>query len=441
MSKYINKYANEAEAAAGAASRPADASSAAMVGMLSRYYNVNVVADTTNPEPGDAVYWDKVNARRVLIKAGTLVRSLIDGEQLVDLGSTVVGTTYGKVVTVSDMRIASKPWAAPDEWTLTGFDFSAAGSVTITAKYYSADGTNVKQIALSWAAGDTIESLIATLNGTAGFKSYCKAYKVSASAMYITVSGYSSSMGITLDSGDITVTRTYRGYQTRHYNSEYTTSIERANGAVETSAFACFDKMYDYYYTSGAATQNATINDATIKFAAFNVTDNPTLVATYGTYMAYMQAKYELVKCAYPVNRYGLKQYGFGNDNLAQVSHVNPLGEIVYDFQHHDAALDGVTVGGAVTGFEPGTGHLGGLAEAFLLYKRVNRTASDPVNKAITAKGGTTCAYNTTVRLCFASNADGAWVFSGYSGGLNYSYTRCDAYYARVFRAFSKESF
>ena len=439
--KYINKYANEAEAAASAASRPADASSAAKVGMLSKYYSINVVADTTNPEPGDAVYWDKVNSRRVLIKAGTLVKNLIDSEQLVDLKSTVVGMIYGKVVTVSDTRLTAKSWAAPDEWTLTGFDFSASGSVEIQAKYYSASGSDVKNITLSWSAGGTIEDLISTLNNTAGFKSYCKAIKVNATAMYITVSGYSANMGLTLVSGGITMTRTYQGYQTRHYNDEYTTIIERANGEVTTTAFACFDKMYDYYYTNGAATQGATINDGVIKYSAFNSTDNPDLVATYGTYVAYMQAKYELVKCRYPVNRYGLKQFAFGNDNLAYVSHINPLGETVYDFQHHDAALEGVTIAGAVTGFEPGTGHMGGLAEAYLLFRQVNRDASDPVNKAIKAKGGTPCAYDTTIRLCFASSASSAWVFGGSNGNLYYNYGRIGANYARVFRAFSKESF
>lgn len=442
MSKYINKYANEAEAAAGAASRPADASSAAMAGMLSKYYGINVVTDTTNPEPGDAIYWDKVNSRRVLIKHGTLVKSLIDSNVLVDLKNTVVGMIYGKVVTVSDTQMAAKSWCVPDEWTLSGFDFSASGSATITVKYYSASGNDVKQIVLSWEAGGNIEALITQLNGTTGFKSYCKAYKVNASAMYITVSGYSASMGITKDAGDITVTRSYQGYQTRQYNDEYTTDIERADGTVTTSAFACFDKMYDYYYTNGAATQNATISDGAIKYAVFNTTDNPALVATYGTYMAYMQAKYELSKCAYPVNRYGLKKFGFGNDHLAAVSHTNPLGETVYDFQAHDAALDGVTVDGAVTGFEPGTGHMGGLAEAWLLYKQINRTKSDPINKAIAAKSGNAIAYDAYARLCFAGSAAYAWVFYGGSYGyLSYSNLRFNASSARVFRAFSKESF
>ena len=174
MSKYINKYANEAEAAAGAASRPADASSAAMAGMLSKYYGINVVTDTTNPEPGDAIYWDKVNSRRVLIKHGTLVKSLIDSNVLVDLKNTVVGMIYGKVVTVSDTQMAAKSWCVPDEWTLSGFDFSASGSATITVKYYSAAGNDVKQIVLSWDAGGNIEALITQLNGTTGFKSYCR---------------------------------------------------------------------------------------------------------------------------------------------------------------------------------------------------------------------------------------------------------------------------
>ena len=85
---------------------------------------------------------------------------------------------------------------------------------------------------------------------------------------------------------------------------------------------------------------------------------------------------------------------------------------------------------------------MGGLAEAWLLYKQINRTKSDPINKAIAAKSGNAIAYDAYARLCFAGSAYAAWTFYGYYYGyLSYNNTRVYACSARVFRAFSKESF
>jgi len=118
------------------------------------------------------------------------------------------------------------------------------------------------------------------------------------------------------------------------------------------------------------------------------------------------------------------------------------MGENVWDFPIvHNGSLSGVTLAGFDTGFEPGKGHLGGLAEAGLLYAQVKADNSDPVNKTILANGGTAAAYNATIRLAFQSYSGNAWIFYGGNGYLACTSTRIHAYGARVFRAFDLETF
>ena len=442
MSKHIFKYESEQAYAAAANSRPSDASNVALAGLLAKYHGINVITDTSNPEPGDACFFDKLEGKRVLVKHGTFVRSLMDTDRYFNCNATVVGNIYGKVVTIDDNNIAGVPYASPDEWTLTGFDLTASGAATITAKYYSASGNYVKEISLEWTAGSSIDTLIATLNATTGFKDYCKAYKLSDSSIFVEVSGYSSSMGLTVDSGDIVATRTYQGYQTRYYGDQYTTQIECANGTVQSWAFANYPRYYTYYSASGS-TGEVNFPAEPCRKSAFNSTTNPTIYNQFnGDYDAYMKANFDLLKFKYPVNRYGLKDFAFGNNDLANISHTNALGQKVWDFPIvHNGSLSGVTLDGFTTGFEPGAGHLAGLAEAGLLYSQVENGNTDPVNTTITANGGTAASHGTHCRLAFQSSSYAAWFFSGNYGYLYYNGGRSYASGARVFRAFDLEAF
>lgn len=444
MDKHIFKYPSAAAAAAAANSRPTDESSVALAGILAKYYGINVITDTSNPEPGDACFFDKVDGKRVLVKHGTLVRSLIDTSRYFNCNATVVGNIYGKVVTVDDNNIAGQPFAAPDEWTITGFDLTAAGSVTITAKYYSAAAAYTKDITLEWAAGASIDTLVSSLNAVEGFKSYCVARKLSDSGIFVTVSGYSASMGLTTESSDVTLERTYQGYQARYYGSQYTTQIERENGRyTDGYAYTSLPRYLAYYPNSGVNGAVTFGVGEPCRRSAFTMETNPTIYQQFGgDYDAYLLANFEAAKVKYPVNRYGLKDFAFGNNDLATISHTNALGELVWDFPIvHAGYLSGVTLDGFTTGFEPGAGHLGGLAEAHLLYSQVETGNTDPVNTTILANGGNAAGHGTTCRLAFLSYSGYAWVFYGSNGGLYYYYTRFYATGARVFRAFNLEAF
>lgn len=442
MAKYIKNYGTLAEYNADG-SRPSDGSVASVAGSAAIIDGVNVIKPSRDFLPGDAVLFDRLAGRRVLVHRGTLVKSLLDTGRYLNCNATVVGAIFGKVVTIDDNRLPAKPFAAPDEWTISGINVAAAGSFTIVVKYYSAAADYTKTITLSWAAGDTVENLIATLNATSGFASYCKAYKVNATSLYITVSGYSANMGITLSDGAVNLERTYWGYQTRYYDGgRYTTQIERNNGVVSYWAMSNFDRFYTYYSANGVQVAS-TIGGDTVRRTAFTEETNPDLYEQFGgDYDAYMAAQFDAIKAKFPCNRYGIKDFAFGEADLAMVSHINPVGDIVWDFPNaHDAYLSGVTLEGFETGFEPGKATNGGLAEAHLLYSQVKAGNTDPINKTIIANGGTAADNGTTIRLAFQSGSGYAWFFSGYLGSVYYGSNRFIAVFGRGFRAFDIEDF
>lgn len=449
MSEYINKYTTPAGYAAGASSRPTDASSVSAVGAAVEFDGINVVVPVASRRVGDHIFLDKSVGKLVAFRGGTLRPSLLDADRFVNLRNIFFGRAFGKNLFVQYDQMVAERYAAPDEWTVSGFSFASAGSATLLFKYYSAavaDGQ--KELTLAWQAGATIEELISTVNNTTGLKTYCSAVKINGTTMGVYVNGYSTAMGITVQSGDVVATRTYQGYQARHYTEDPravygVTNILRHGGAVSTSGFACYDKFFDYYSVSGVDTEEA-LGGGTVKKSAFNETTNPGLYAQFGgDYDAYMTAQFDLLRAEYPCNREAMARIPFGgdcSDALAAVTHVNFLGETVHDFPNaYRASLAGVSVEGFETGFEPGTGHLGGVAEALLLYRQIRRGADDVINVSLKEGSGTVVNYGTTTRLAFQSNANAAWIFNGNIGNVNYSSARVSACAARVFRAFSDQ--
>ena len=352
-------------------------------------------------------------------------------------GEVPNGCAAGKDVRIVIVRGTLEPAEGSSLETLAqSIDERIGGRASIDVLDYPA----------SWKSGSEargVNMLIATLNATSGFASYCKAYKVNATSLYITVSGYSANMGITLSDGAVNLERTYWGYQTRYYDGgRYTTQIERNDGVVSSWAMSNFDRFYTYYSANGVQVAS-TIGGDTVRRTAFTEETNPDLYEQFGgDYDAYMAAQFDAIKAKFPCNRYGIKDFALGEAELAMVSHINPVGDIVWDFPNaHDAYLSGVTLEGFETGFEPGKATNGGLAEAHLLYSQVKAGNTDPINKTIIANGGTAADNGTTIRLAFQSYSLSAWVFSGYSGIVGSGDSRVAAYYGRGFRAFDIEDF
>ena len=440
MSFYIKKYADQQIYLADAANRPADQSSVSLIGTRGQFDGVNVITDTRNPLPGDAVWFDRLKNRRVLVRRGTLVKSLMDTDRYFDGEETYIGSICGRHVRVLNAQLPAEEYAAGDEWLLEGFDTSAAGSAEVTFKYYSAAGSYVKTVTLSWQAGDDISVVAAQV--AAVDTSYIKnATKVSDSSIGCVIRGYSANMGITVVNGSITATRTHRGYQTQYYGDVHTTQILR-HGALAGTGYVQPEIYREYVTNSGTDATNQALTNDTVKKARFNETDNQELYGMFnGDYNAYVAARFNLLKADYPCARgfLGDSRFWFGDEEtlkLGSLSHENYLGAVSYDFPElHTALTKGKNLDGYETGFEPGTAHLGGSAEAYLLYTQILKSKLDPINKTIVAAGGTAVGYNTTTRLAFQSNSYSAWVFYGTYGNLNSGYSRLTAYAARLFRA------
>lgn len=458
MAKHIFDYADNAAYIAGAAERPQGESIVSRIDSDIKYEGTNVIMDFNLPgkTKGDSAYWDAVLGKVVLIKAGTLNVAKLDTARYINLCNTYEGSAYGRDIFVDDRAIASKPFASPDEWKISGIDTSADGSAEITFKYYSATGDYVKNLTLSWAAGDTIASIRAQIDAAAGIKSYCNTFAIDDTSFGVNVNGYSTSMGLTLVSGDVVVERTYQGYQARSYTAlpvdAKAVSNSNENGTTWPPRVQ-YEKASEYWATNGATpSAEVTLASSVVKKTEFNTSeycadirqmfcadpDHPT-DADYVRYTDTVITKLRGLR--YPCTRGTNYKFAFGDnlDNsriLARVSHVRSDGETIWDFPNaRDADLLGVVIPGVVTGFEPGTGHLGGNMEAKILYNNTLKAQTDPINTAIAAKGGIKISYSETMRLAFQRNSYYAWIFSGTDGCLN-SGARSYAAPARVFRAF-----
>lgn len=456
MAKHIFKYENEAAYVADT-SRPAGENVASSVGATARYDAVNIMIDFDSPgkTAGDAAYYDMVLHKKVAIKGDTLDVAKLDTDRYKNLNSTFLGHIFGKDVWVDDRQLPAEKYATGDEWKLSGFDLTQAGSAEVTFKYNSATGDYVENLVLTWNAGDDISVIRNQISAAAGIKSYCFPFAIDETSFGVTIDGYSTAMGLELVTGDITVERTYQGYQARYYpNLPYSTNVLRRNNKGSSSVYVQKEKTAEYYATSGAEpTADVTLDSDFVKKTAFFTSeycsdlrdmfcadpDNP----TDQEYVDYIYTSIDKCKdFRYPTARSTNYRFAFGDnaDNsktLALVSHVRSDGQTIFDFPNaHSAHLDGTTIAGEVTGFEPGTGHLGGLGEAAILYQQITKAKTDPINATIGKKGGTQVAYNTTTRLAFQSSSGYAWVFGGTYGYLHYGNPRYFAFAVRVFRAF-----
>ena len=440
--KNIESYDTLAAFAADASSRPTGESFAGVVAQRPKFIGVNVIRPWRERAYADAIFYDILNRERVVIKAGTIDLTKLDTDRYFNCKHAYLGAVYGREIALGT-QLSARVFATGDEWVLSGLDFSAAGSITLTFKYYSAAGNDVKDLEYSWEAGaGSVAAFVAAINAATGIKSYCTAIAIDATSFGVVVTGYNASMGITLKSGTATLTRTYQGYQCRHYpGAKYGTNIYRANGSGTTSAYANLEQYTYYCSSSGADVSNQTIADATVKKAKFNATDNPTLFAQFGgSYEAYVAAKYEQYKAAYPINRGDLFNLASGKEEtqlLGNVHHTRFDGEEIYDFPIHHAALTlaGVTLEGHTTGFEIGGGYTPGLAEIMLVMDGVKRDKSDILNKTLEAIGVTKVDPATTYRLAFQSLATNAWVYYGTAGYLYTNGNRVNSYASRVVRA------
>ena len=413
--KHIDTYLNQS--AFAAAARPV----AGLVAGRAQFSGVNVIRPWAERSYADAIFYDIEARERVVIKAGTIDLDELDQSRYINLQHAYIGHVYGREFALG-AQLSGRMFATGDEWTVSGIDFSTAGSVTLRFRYYDAAAANTKELTYEWEAGQgSVTDWVAAINNATGIKSYCTAIAIDETSFGVTVNGYNANQGIALVSGDVTLERTHQGYQYRNYP-----------GALASTNI----------YRNGADATDAVFEDAVIKRSRFNATDNPALYAQFGgSYEAYVAAGYELrTRADYPINRGALYTMASGREEtelLGNVHHTRFDGVEVWDFPLHRAALTtgGVDIDGHTTGFETGGGHLPGLAEMMLAIKDVKTDQTDILNQTLSAIGVTKISNGTTYRLAFQSSAAYAWYYSGTGGSLGTGTARISSYASRVLRA------
>lgn len=426
MGKYINNYTNKAAYAADsnrATTKSTVSNVADGTGVV--FDGKNVLVDKPAAGIGDIAIHDTATASVRFIKFGTYNAATLP------TSITILGVVYyrteNRVNIVSKNNQASARWAEGYKVKLSGFDFTSGGTFTITINstttvaipYTSADTLTTIAAAIATALANarftSATGWVATADNANNCISIVRNWYTPAINTFI-VTDLASKVGAT-----IITTKDYQctlsGLLTAYSN------ITRVDGSVSSWAGANYPNFYSYYYASGGANVNEPLKSGNVvKYAVFNVTDNPILVAYYGAdevgYAAYIKDK----MLRYPYSKGSIiDDNGQNNTNLlAPVMYTDSDG---ISKPAYPAAFNakqfGITINGYTTGFEVGKWWLPSVREMYLLIKDALLDNSDIVNKTLTAISGdkvlaswyypwTSTEYNSNI----------SWFYSGYYGNM-----------------------
>ena len=394
---------------------------------------VNVV--THNPQVGDAIFLDD-QKKVIFIQGSTIVRSLISNNW------THVGYVYmrkGRQVGVIDKNAADVKYLDVCQYAITAIssttlaiklrmspDYAVDTTVDVTLTSTAIDATSAAEISAAVAAkatevGDT-KDWWAYLADAEGNKvesdgtqiiiqcDTCVDYR-----FYIV-----SATGCTIAHitwGDMPENSTYwrgeRGYYTNYWgvmNIARTKAWATSNGRVPS--------------TNEPVGPRAG-NDAPVKPSEFESSQYcADLRAAYKTYEEYLEKCYAVV-CPQKYGCFALPSGKAMTEKYARMTAPTKAGGTKYKYP---ALYYGYAKSFGVDGLDFGDWYLPGVAEGTMLMKDETLAALAPS----ISKMGTTAVNNSATRW-FAQryNVNGAWIFDGYNGNLNYTYVnytiRCQA--------------
>ena len=428
--KYIKNYLTKAAYTADS-NRPTTKSTASNIddGTGVVYDGKNVLVDKAGAGIGDiAVYDTAVSAVR-FIKFGTYNATTLPAS------ITILGVVYyrteNRVNIVSKNNQASARWAEGYKVKLSGFDFVNGGSFTITVN-------TTTTAAIPYTNADTLTTLAAAIAAALTNAGFTSATGWTATAdntnncvtivrHYYTpaINTFTITDAATKVAATIITTKDYQctlsGLLTAYG------SITRVDGSISSWAGANYPKFLSYYHDNGGTNTNESLKSGNVvKFAVFNATDNPVLVAYYGAgetgYAAYIKDK---------MLRYPFSKGSIIDDNGQ--SNTNILAPVVYtDIDGtskpaypaaYNAKQYGLVVNGYTTGFEVGNWWLPSVREMYLLIKDALLDNSDIVNKTLTSISGDKVLasgyYPWTSTECNSTNA---WYYTGSNGSMSYYY-------------------
>lgn len=424
--KYVNNYTNKAAYTADS-NRPATKSTVSNVadgtGVL--FDGKNVLVDKAGAGIGDICVYDTATSSVRFIKFGTYNAATLPSS------ITILGVVYyrteNRVNIVSKNNQASARWADGYKVKLSGFDFTNGGSFTITVN-------STTTAAITYTSADTLATIATAIAAALTAAGFTPATGWTATAdtvnncIAVVRNWYTpaiSTFTVTDAAAKVIATIiTAKDYQcTLSGLLTAYGSITRMDGGSTYFGGANYPKFYSYYYANGGTTTNQALKAVDpVRFSAFNSTDNPILVAYYGSgetgYTAYIKDK----MLRYPFSKNAIiDDNGQANTNLlAPVMYVDidgtskPAYPAAYNSKQY-----GIIVNGYTTGFESGNWWLPSVREMYLLIKDALLDNSDIINKTLTAISGDKVLasgyYPWTSAECSAFIA---WCYNGGNGGL-----------------------
>lgn len=395
-------YENNAEYKS-ATDRPAQQSSVSYDGQETIVDGKNVLLPfkPANAQIGDMVVFDTIDKCRKILKWKTYFADTFDSARYILGKALYFGAQNGKGIWagIENAVSASKMWAEKSYFRITGINVSAAGSFTFKTYYsWESHPDNV----VSWDAGATLASIVASINGLG----------LSASQFKAAVLADGTGIGIWVDfpttdnvSAIFSITAGGEGINVEYMNKyngqdvvwQYVTTstiipgrtpaknVLRRNGLSISWGGAHFAKFTDYFSVSGAAEYVPETSANPMNRAAFNalaeseVEEEKALYDKYnGSYEEYMRGAMVLCETARDIMGVSYDDAAYQTALLGQVMTKDYDNNVIPAFPAaYYAHIYGVNAA-VPTGFERGKW---GIPATYQMMKLIELVGLDANNK------------------------------------------------------------
>lgn len=428
--KYINTYENDAGYLSDT-NRPTNESTVSHIidSTENRFDGVNVVLPKEYATVGDTFVFDKTDLQHKVVKLGTLDIATLGGNYVI--GGTVKRRESRMIYLDGNVNLGSYQWGAPYKVKVSGFDLITGGSFTITVN-------TTTTATINYTTSDTLSTIATTILSALNAAGLTTGWSVTAYDNYVVVQlNYYTPNVTTFEVAD-SDNKIIREILTGNYQTATTpliptnTFVRRRDGFQTSFAGSNLDKFIGYYSVNGQdVTGQAVGASSIIKESRFNETDNPLLVAYYGTYRNYMADKCvrsPYTKGAITDNRGKLNTYTLAaetyidHDGTTQPAHPAA----------YAASRYGIITEGYTTGFEQGNWYLDDFNGLHTLIERItyglpgiNTSNMDAVNRGIfAARGNIThlISVNTSQWTSTQYSGSNAWYCSGTLGLMRATY-------------------
>ena len=440
-------YKNRAEYNS-ATDRPAQQSAVSYDGQEAIIDGKNVILSfkPCNAQMGDMVVFDTIENCRKILKWKTYHAGSFNSARYIMGKALYFGAQNSKGIWagIENAVSTSQMWAEKCYFRLTGINISAAGSFTFKTYYsWASHPNNV----VSWDAGATLASIVATINGLDLNASLFKAAVLADGTgigiwvNYPTTGDVSAIFSITAGGENINVEymNKYNGQDVVWQYVETSTiipgrtpakNILRRNGLSTYWGGGHFAKFMDYYGTNGSAVYTPETSAEPMNRATFNALAESLIEAEKalydkynGSYEEYMRGAMVLCETARDIMGVSYDDAAYQTALLGQVMTKDYDNNVIPAFPAaYHAHIYGVNAA-VPTGFETGKW---GLPTAYQMEKLIesvglNTNNKTELNRAIDKFNAAGNFYGSGYYLwtCAEYAAGYSFICNGDYGGLN----------------------